>query len=138
MKKDVYVVYGRIDPCYSVWGFDGETYFEESPLLEIFENYNDAKEFYLKCINESFLALKEYLPEEDFKEQIKHFNKTPLESYTPAKDSMNDYELVTSKNTEIDNDNESIYWMWFVFNWDESYNESPILPCIILRKQSLL
>lgn len=56
--KDVFVLYGRKDFCEGVFDHDGN-YFEESPVLEVFDSYRNAYNRFKQYVNEAYHNVKD-------------------------------------------------------------------------------
>ena len=137
MEEFVYVIWGRIEPADNVWGNDGQTYFKECPVLVIFKDYDAAKKEFLLYIEDAFHALKDYIGEDA--EKLEDEMAGLMDNYTPNDETQNGYQLIVSKNKDLDLNKEYdiISWAWYAFNWDEHIHPSPILPCVYLEKMKV-
>ncbi len=84
MDKYVYVIWGRVEPAYNVWGVDGNHFFGECPLLQVFGDYETAKKEYLLYVEDAIAAFKEYYEDDELKEQLDaHLSSNRFKDFTP-------------------------------------------------------
>lgn len=150
--KEVYVLHGRIHWNESVSDHDGN-YFEESPCVEVFDNFDAAKTKLKELAIEAYNYLKEvgagYVVDDSF------VNKTTAEDLFSdyniwLEDDFDEDELDELKNNndkkvmweEITNDvawqyeewDEYIRWQMYRINCDAFDTTEPILPGLRIRK----
>lgn len=130
--KEVFVLYGRKDFHEGVFDHDGN-YFREAPVLELYENFDDALKKLKEYAIEAYGRFKKY---GDLVVDC-HF----LEE-TTEEDLFEDYNCGVDSEIERDvcwywwNFDESISWQMEAFNvpWGE---DTPILPGLYIRKKQI-
>jgi len=130
--KEVYVLFGRKDFHESVFDHDGN-YFGESPVLELFENFDDAFIKFKKYVVEAYNNLKKY---GDLVIDT-HFLKETTEA-----DLFDNYNCDTDSEIERDicwiyndyfKDSGSVSWESSAFNV-RLRDDTPILPSLYIKK----
>lgn len=123
--KEVYVLYGRIYWCEDIVDNDGN-YFQESPCLEVYDNFDDAKAKLKEYAIQAYNWLKEcgagWVVDDRFIEE------------TTVEDLFSDYNFWSKemwkafKEEEVSPDNKAIIWEEDVkldLCWTYSEAESP-------------
>ena len=63
--KEVFVLYGRVQFC-DVDPGDAEAYFQESPVLEVFDTYEAAYTHFVAYVKQAYGYFQETCPDADF------------------------------------------------------------------------
>ena len=132
--KEIYVLYGRVYFHEGVVDHDGNR-FPETPVLELYENYETALSKLKEYVIEAYNNLKKY-------GQL--VIDTHFADVTTEDDLFADYNLGEEEST-IEKDICWIYWDWqdgdvdweaeaLNVPWDE---QIPILPSLHIRKMQI-
>lgn len=132
--KEIYVLYGRVYFHEGVVDHDGNR-FPETPVLELYENYEKALSKLKEYVIEAYNNLKKY-------GQL--VIDTHFADVTTEDDLFADYNLGEEEST-IEKDICWIYWDWqdgdvdweaeaLNVPWDE---QIPILPSLHIRKMQI-
>lgn len=152
MMKEVYVVHGRIRSAEGVWDHDGN-YFNESPCVEVFDNFESAKTRFKELVIESYNNVKEYnagysiddsfvkkTTEEDL---FSNYNSTPPEWLD--EDELEELKASNSKEVRWEKITNDLAWLyeeygdfirWYMYSVNNDvFDESePILPGLTVVK----
>jgi hypothetical protein len=150
--KEVYVLYGRKHFHEGVFDHDG-MYFEESPIIEVFDNFDDAKAKLKEYAIEAYNHLKECgagsIVDDSFIQETTEADLfAPYYMYPPeSHESFTDKTTLDANDKGIawDTDRERyLYWNYYEYGdfvswqmycsnvpWDA---EIPILPSLTIKK----
>ena len=130
--KDVFVLYGRVKWCDGIFSEWTNEYFGESPVLELFEDFQSAYErfqLYVKEAHQYFFKSPYYMLDTDLVDMAR-----PAEVFADYNMNKDRYSYGDIQWNFCVCENESASWQMYAVNIDTEW--CPILAGLYIKKTS--
>ena len=128
-NKYVYVVWGYTSICDWFMGSNAEDLYEFDKEVEMFDDYDKAKEKYLDLMKEGIYEFSTYV----HNDSASSLNKKIYNNMIIADEDDHTYQFSLSPQQVLDDDTDCIYFKIEPYKWDEEEDE-PYLPKVYLGR----